>query len=77
LHCDPNPASAYIDVIADLEDGERQIVYLMDMTGRLMASHVMSDNRARIDVGHLPDGMYIAVLTDGRQVQVRKIVVHH
>jgi hypothetical protein len=69
----PNPAAEAI--IIETEDGGHLALGLYDMAGREVLSMSLQSSKQTIGIGHLPAGVYVAVLREkGVEVARRKLV---
>lgn len=80
LHISPNPASEVAQVMFDLEKTDSEVLLqLLDATGHAVRTErwlgAPGSNAYRLQLGHLPEGMYVVqVLAEGQR-WVEKLVV--
>ncbi|MDJ1493012.1 fibronectin type III domain-containing protein [Cytophagaceae bacterium DM2B3-1] len=76
----PNPVSYNQSVLlsSDKFKDKKTQIYVQDMTGRtfLQQTHVFGDSATPLSLGSLPAGLYIILITDGKNTQQGKLVVH-
>jgi hypothetical protein len=72
LSLHPNPA--YTDVVITLPSNEPANVKLIDLIGRVV-KETIANNLESIDVSALPSGIYIALITHGGKVHMKKLQV--
>jgi hypothetical protein len=69
----PNPARDVLTI--ETSQGQEMSVGLYDMAGRQVLSSVLHSSKQTIGIGHLPAGVYVAVLREkGVAVARRKLV---
>ncbi len=67
----PNPANNFIDVETDFE---KCYLSVFDITGKLILKHNIDQDKTRIDISDLANGLYyIRLLTEEKQIS-RKII---
>ncbi|MDO5655104.1 MAG: T9SS type A sorting domain-containing protein [Flavobacteriaceae bacterium] len=68
----PNPAKDQVRVkLAQNFDAAKTSVTLTNMSGKLVANFA---NMNDINISHLPAGVYILTLTDGKQTETKKLI---
>ena len=82
LHIYPNPASTSFTVnTQNLGQSEQYIIRLINITGDiLIEKQLLNDSDNTIEVGSLPNGIYICTLSDIRDhntLAVTKLIIHH
>ena len=80
LKASPNPANRYLSVVLNLADRKGIFeLHLHDLNGRNVYRQTHPElgyGEARLDVGHLPSGLYVVHCTvDGVRVASTKIVI--
>ena len=74
LNLYPNPATETFNI--ETESKQQQELQLFDATGRLVLQRYLNTARQEIGVGHLPRGVYVAVLQkEGIVVARRKVLL--
>jgi PQQ-dependent dehydrogenase (s-GDH family) len=75
----PNPASSILKVLSASGSHKPLLAQLFDVSGRLMLQKRTSDDSFTIQVGQLPDGVYIFRLYDGygSNLDTEEILVRH
>ena len=71
LNMYPNPAASYFMI--NMENAEHAGIMLNDLTGRTVLRKTIESSTQRIDVSHLPNGIYVVTLQTGTQTFVEKI----
>ena len=71
----PNPASNYLDVIADSEQSFH-LLELFDMQGRKVLSQQLWDVKNRLDIQHLERGTYLLKVYSKGQQLTKRIVLN-
>jgi len=69
----PNPASSRLRV--QLPEGDWTI-QLWDNSGKMVFQKNGSQDQEEISAGHLPRGVYFLRLSDGKKIEVEKIILH-
>jgi hypothetical protein len=69
----PNPANDYVDVQLGVENAEN--ITLMDMTGKIIQSQSMTNNRIRLDVNGLGAGVYLVTVQTQEGTKITKRLV--
>jgi len=69
----PNPANDYVDVQLGTENAE--FITLMDMTGKVVQSQSMTNNRIRLDVNGLGAGVYLVTIQTQEGTKITKRLV--
>jgi hypothetical protein len=71
----PNPLQSYS--IVELENTTTSIVYLSDVTGRIVRTFNLSSNNLRIEKANLTAGVYFvsAINKNNREIAITKLVV--
>ena len=69
----PNPATETLTI--ETESKQQQELQLFDATGRLVFEKRLISNREEIGVGHLPRGVYVAVLIKEGVITARRKVL--
>jgi len=82
LHIYPNPASTTFTVnTQNIGQSEQYIIRLINITGDiLIEKQLLNDSDNTIEVGSLPNGIYICTLSDIRDhntLAVTKLIIHH
>jgi len=72
----PNPTSDFVTLTYD--GLAFQNLILSDLSGNKVLNWTFDHNSNKIDVSHIPSGLYFVTVTDisGRK-QTEKLVVHH
>ncbi|GCC50843.1 hypothetical protein SanaruYs_10620 [Chryseotalea sanaruensis] len=74
----PNPINDFVNISSRLGAGEKLSLQLMQQNGQIITSEVLggSDGEVnhRLDLSHLPNGMYLLRISNGETNEVRKIV---
>lgn len=65
----PNPASSLLNV----ESGSQITITVYDLSGHIVLSPVVADEKAAIDVNMLPRGLYIVGIIDNTSGQGSKL----
>ncbi|MBW6480208.1 MAG: T9SS type A sorting domain-containing protein [Bacteroidales bacterium] len=71
LNIYPNPAASYF--MLNIENEEQAELLLNDLTGRTVFRKTIENSLERIDVGHLPNGIYVVTLQAGNKSHVGKL----
>ena len=72
----PNPARSYLNVGLPVSIVNRAILTLRDMNGRTVLTRLAASERESLQVGSLPDGMYLLEIRSGREAIQRKVSIH-
>ena len=68
----PNPAASYVRIYSTIANLR---LYVYDNTGKKVATQIMRDNSAEINLSSLPNGVYTVIAEDnGKRVDTKKIV---
>lgn len=65
----PNPAASYITVKSTVNAASVQVI---DVTGRIIGSHVMSSNMAEIGTGNYASGIYTYIVLDENNLVINR-----
>lgn len=68
----PNPASDYIEISSITES---QYIQIYDYTGRLVHSTSLNSSNKRIDISHIPMGVYIVKIISSNFFHSSKLIV--
>ena len=71
LNMYPNPAASYF-ILNMKEEGSADL-RINDLTGRTVLQKTIENPTGRIDVGHLPNGIYVVTLQTGNKAFVEKL----
>jgi hypothetical protein len=70
----PNPAHSFIVVSYLLLDKSKSVFELLDVTGKVLQSKLISENLTNVDISDLAKGVYIIKITDNNGVLVRRVI---
>ena len=70
----PNPTPRMIQMKSDRPQLRNAVVQVYSTTGQLVATVNMTDGEAWLDCSHFESGVYVAIITDGDHVIVKKFV---
>jgi hypothetical protein len=72
----PNPANGQVLIlISEISDYE---IKLVDITGRaVITSEINQDNKTKVDVSQLQNGIYFVQITGNGHTTTQKIIVRH
>lgn len=70
----PNPAST--ELFVTVEPKQVKTLIVTDMTGKQLAQLTVTDATHVISVAHLPSGMYLLQVSNGKQTAVQKFYKH-
>ena len=66
----PNPTNGIVNVFYESSNNQNILLEVMDIQGRLIqANHLNVNGMMQIDLSHLPDGPYVARLSQGNLVK--------
>ena len=66
----PNPTNGIVNVFYESSNNQPILLEVVDIQGRLLqANHLNVNGMMQIDLSHLPDGTYVARLSQGNLVQ--------
>ncbi len=76
----PNPASNTVNIQYSATSAAQANIYLTNMSGQLATTQysqttVIGNNETILDVGHLPNGVYLVVCEVGGERNVQKLVI--
>jgi hypothetical protein len=71
LNIYPNPAASYF--MLNMENAEQAELMLNDLTGRRVLQKTIESPTERVDVGHLPNGIYVVTLQTTSKAFVGKL----
>ncbi len=76
----PNPGQDVVDITGTFSEGGQASITLYDLLGRSILPpqkwvHVSGDNQTRLEVGQLPDGLYLCRLQVGTHSYVKPLIV--
>ena len=69
----PNPASDMVTV--KVKNGNGKEVELHDITGRLISTYKLKDNKAIINVNGIASGYYYLSVYHDNQIETKKLVI--
>ncbi|MDJ1505690.1 fibronectin type III domain-containing protein [Xanthocytophaga agilis] len=76
----PNPVSYNQSVLllSDRFKDKKTQIYVQDMTGRtfLQQTHIFGENSLPLSLRSLPAGLYVILITDGKNTQQGKLVIY-
>ena len=62
----PNPTNGIVNVFYESSNNQPILLEVVDIKGRLLqANHLNVNGMMQIDLSHLPDGTYVARLSQG------------
>ncbi len=70
----PNPATDRLYVKIENNNDTGAVLTIVDLTGRLMATHNLVDNLSGVDISHLPAGIFICKVNIRNRVYSGRIV---
>lgn len=68
----PNPAITELNV--ETIDNTVKTLTITDMTGRVLATYLVTDKLTKIATAHLPSGMYLLQLGNGKQTATQRFI---
>jgi hypothetical protein len=71
----PNPANSFVNVDYEFLPENGIIIEIIDINGRKVHSQTAQQTSNRLDINHLKSGLYIIRSTNGKRVDVKKLIV--
>jgi parallel beta-helix repeat protein len=71
----PNPANSFVNVDYEFLPENGIIIEIMDINGKKVHSQTAQQTSNRLDINHLKSGLYIIRSTNGKRVDVKKLIV--
>lgn len=68
----PNPALAELNV--ETPDNAVKTITVTDMTGKVLETYHINDKLTKIATAHLPSGMYLLQLSNGKQTAAQRFI---
>ncbi len=75
----PNPTNSVLNIDFDQELSEDALVTLTDLSGKVIFSETRksdNQNKIQLDLGSLPDGIYVLNVVSGNYMLSERVVVH-
>ncbi len=81
----PNPGDSYIEIDVDKEEAKlKQISFegdillkLFDKMGTVKLTTEFKNFPYRIDTGNLPEGLYVVLIMNGKNINSLELIVKH
>jgi hypothetical protein len=71
----PNPANSFVNVDYEFLPENGIIIEILDINGKKVHSQTAQQTSNRLDINYLKPGMYIIRSTNGKSVNVKKLIV--
>lgn len=68
----PNPATDYIEI---LNINESQYIQIYDLSGKIIYSDKINSSNSRVDISHIPSGVYIVKIVNSSFCNSSKLIV--
>jgi hypothetical protein len=72
----PNPATDYVNVNFDIEQYHNASVFMVNSSGQIMYTSVLTTQNHRIDLANISSGVYFVKIVADEGSMVRKVVVN-
>ncbi|MCK5766330.1 MAG: T9SS type A sorting domain-containing protein [Bacteroidales bacterium] len=81
LKTNPNPTPGIINIKYELKDVGEVNMSMINIQGELLQTHIIEnqtigENSTKLDLSHLPDGLYLIRLQAGNNSETSKIIIH-
>jgi hypothetical protein len=73
----PNPASDLLNIEIDEELHQNTLIVLTNSLGQLISNSIMENSKSKINIGHIPNGIYFITFKNKGFTLTKKLIIQH